>query len=281
MSKVSVIIPCYNQGQYVDESVNSVLNQTYQDFEIIVVNDGSTDELTIKKLQRYQKPKTRVLHTTNQGLAAARNNGIKISEGEYILPLDADDKIGKDYLEEAHRILDANPNIGIVYCEAEYFGDKTGKWELPPYSFPEILLGNMIFCTALFRKSDWEMVGGYKTSLKYGCEDWEFWLSLVELQREVYRISKTLFYYRVKEDSMFQTLHTTEEYLLSSLDQIYRHHSKIYADNIAFILREHIKLCEISLEKDEQIRNLLNSTSYKIGRSITFPFRYFRKTLPH
>ena len=92
MMKVSVIIPCYNQGQYIEEAVKSVLAQTYQNFEIIIVNDGSTDEFTNKLLSDYDKQKTKVLHTDNQGLASARNNGIKVAKGKYILPLDADER---------------------------------------------------------------------------------------------------------------------------------------------------------------------------------------------
>ena len=108
MPKVSVIIPCYNHGEYLDEAVESVLTQTYQNFEIIIVDDGSTDQSTIDLLKVYRKPKTRVIRTDNQGLASARNNGIKEAKGEYILPLDADDKIGKEYLKKAVKILDEN-----------------------------------------------------------------------------------------------------------------------------------------------------------------------------
>ena len=77
--KVSVIIPCYNHGVYIDETVDSVLDQTFQDFEIIIINDGSTDEFTVEKLKTYNKPKTKVIHTSNQGLSSARNNGIRAS----------------------------------------------------------------------------------------------------------------------------------------------------------------------------------------------------------
>ena len=117
MPKVSIIIPCYNYGQYIDEAVDSVLAQTFQDFEIIIVNDGSTDEFTNKKLENYNKPKTTVYFTKNQGVSAARNYAIEKSSGEYILPLDADDKIHSDYIKEAVDVLEANNEIGIVYCE--------------------------------------------------------------------------------------------------------------------------------------------------------------------
>jgi glycosyltransferase involved in cell wall biosynthesis len=103
MPKISVIIPCFNQGPYLDEAVDSVLAQTFQDFEILVVDDGSTDAETIKILRDFARPKTRIIRTENQGLSAARNNGIREAMGEYILPLDADDKIGPGYLEDAVR----------------------------------------------------------------------------------------------------------------------------------------------------------------------------------
>ena len=204
MPKVSVIIPCYNQGTYLGEAVDSVLAQTFQDFEILVVDDGSTDGETVKILKGSAWPKTRVIRTENQGLSAARNTGIGEAQGSYILPLDADDKIGKGYLEDAVRILDRHPEIGIVYCEAAYFGVKGGRWDLPEYSLDKILNHNVIFCTALFRKADWEVVGGYNVNMVYGWEDWDFWLSLIHRGLKVYRIPKVYFYYRLREVSMVQ-----------------------------------------------------------------------------
>ena len=122
MPKVSVVIPCFNHGRYLEEAVSSVLEQTFGDYEIIVVNDGSTDPFTVDLLKNYHPQKTRTLHTENQGLPTARNTGIAAATGDYILPLDADDKIGSEYLEQAVRVMDEQPNIGIVYCEAAYFG---------------------------------------------------------------------------------------------------------------------------------------------------------------
>jgi glycosyltransferase involved in cell wall biosynthesis len=206
MPKVSVIIPCYNQGAYLEEAVDSVLAQTFQDFEILVVDDGSTDEDTVNVLKGYTRPKTRVIRTENQGLSAARNNGIREAKGAYILPFDADDKIGPGYLDDAVRILDRHPEIGIVYCEAAYFGVRGGRWDLPEYSLDKILNHNVIFCTALFRKADWEAVGGYNVNMVYGWEDWDFWLSLIHRGLKVYRIPKVHFYYRLREASMVHTM---------------------------------------------------------------------------
>jgi len=136
---VSVIVPCYNQGIYLDEAIQSVLGQTYQDFEIIIVDDGSDDGLTgltNDLLRDYRRKRTRVIRTENRGVVSARNTVISHARGKYILPLDADDRIGSEYLEKAVKILDDNPDTGIVYCEVEFFGERQGKWEYLPTDFP-------------------------------------------------------------------------------------------------------------------------------------------------
>lgn len=231
--QVSVIIPCYNQGRYLDDAIASVLVQTYQNFEILVIDDGSTEPETMEILQDYQQPKTRIIRTENQGVATARNLGIGQGQGTYILPLDADDKIADSYLEKAVTLLESNEQLGIVYCEAEYFGDRQGTWSLPEYKFPDILVDNMIFCSGLFRKSDWETVGGYNTNLIYGWEDHDFWLSLIELGREVYRIPEVLFFYRQKADSMSRSM--TAEHYIYSYTQLFYNHPQLYSQNIQAI----------------------------------------------
>lgn len=251
---VSVIIPCYNQGQYLDYAVESVLSQTYQHFEIIVINDGSTDPETIEIIKNYQKPKTRIIHTKNQGVVAARNQAIQLSQGKYILPLDADDKIASTYLEEAVELLEANDNLGIVYCEAEFFGEQTGKWELPQYDFPNILLGNMIFCSGFFRKSDWQEVNGYNPNMVDGWEDYDFWLSIIELGREVYQIPKILFFYRRKLISRTETIDSQK--LLELHTYVFRNHAQLYEKNIDIIFARAIDFKEQVKQEKEKIKYL-------------------------
>lgn len=239
MSKVSVVIPCYNQGQFVDDAVDSVLASTYPDLEIVIVNDGSTDAQTNRILKGYDKPKTTVLHTENHRLGGARNNGIRFATGQYILPLDADDRIAPTYIDKAVEVLEAQESVGIVYCEAEFFGAQTGRWDLPPYRFPEILLANVIFCSAMFRKSDWEQVGGYRTDLAVW-EDYDFWLSLIELGRGVFRIPEVLFYYRRHDGSMLKG--TSNAQLARPYAQIMRNHARLFADNTEFIAEQMLSL---------------------------------------
>jgi len=206
MPRVSVIIPCYNLGAYLDEAVDSVLAQTFTDFEILVVNDGSTEPFTCQLLEDYRRPKTRVIHTDNRGVAAARNRGIQEAEGEYILPLDADDRIASTFLEKAVEIMDGRPTVGIVYCEAELFGETNGLWAIPDFSLPHLLIDNSIFSAAFFRREDWRTIGGYRERMRDGWEDWDFWLTLAESRRDVVRIPDRLFFYRVRRDSRDRSL---------------------------------------------------------------------------
>jgi glycosyltransferase involved in cell wall biosynthesis len=254
MPKVSVIIPCYNQGQYLDESVESVLAQTYDDFEIIVVNDGSTDRQTLEILATFTKPKTKVIHTTNQGLAHARNNGIRAASGQYILPLDADDRIGRTYLEKAVTIMEENDNAGIVYAEVEYFGEVRGKWQLPAYSLNEILFGNVVMCSAVFRKADWQDVGGYR-SIVPGWEDYDLWLSIIERGREVVLLPETLFYYRQTSQSMSSPW--GRDFLIRSRAQIFRCHQKLYLDNAE-------TFCTRLLELEDSVRTMGSSRLWRM-----------------
>jgi glycosyltransferase involved in cell wall biosynthesis len=202
MIKVSVIVPCYNQGQFLTEALESVMNQTYNDWECIVINDGSADntnEIANEWLSRDDRFK--YIEIDNGGLSNARNTGIRIARGEFILPLDADDKISKDYIELAISEFNNDPTLKLVYCKAEKFGNEHGPWKLRAYSLKKLAFINMIFCSALFRKTEWERVGGYDVNMVYGIEDWEFWISILKNGGNVKQIDKIGFYYRIRNDS--------------------------------------------------------------------------------
>ncbi|HPZ10642.1 MAG TPA: hypothetical protein PL110_21310, partial [Candidatus Eremiobacteraeota bacterium] len=147
--------------------------------------------------------------------------------------MDADDKIGHEYMEKAVKILDKDSEIGIVYSRAEVFGSEQSEWNLPDYSPERILLENMIFASGFFRKKDWERVGGYRSVMKYGCEDWDFWLSLIEIKKKVYRIPEVLFYYRVRKDSMVRLI--AKETIPVIYEQLIENHRTLYTDNVKAI----------------------------------------------
>lgn len=236
MPKVSVVIPCYNQGKYLDETVDSVLAQSYDDYEIVIVNDGSTDVFTNALLSDYRRPKTRVIHTDNRGVSAARNTAIRAATGTYILPLDGDDLIGKEYLQKAVAILDGNRNIGIVTCLIEFFGAMDSRPVPPPFSAEKMLLNNDLPCSSLFRREDWERAGGYNSNMSCGWEDWDFWLSLIELGVEVYRIPEVLFYYRIRSDSRERSI-AREQHVQMYL-QLYNNHPELYNKNMQVLFKE-------------------------------------------
>jgi glycosyltransferase involved in cell wall biosynthesis len=274
MPKVSVIIPCYNQGIYIDEAVDSVLRQTYQDFEIIIVNDGSTDSFTNEKLKQYNKQKTRIITTDNCGLSEARNTGIRNSSGQYILPLDADDKIGAEYMEKAVEILDHDSKVGIVYCEAEFFGKYYGLWDLPEFTIERMLLGNIIFCSSFFRRSDYDQTHGYSKNMIYGWEDWDLWLSLLDQGLSTYRIPDILFYYRRKEKSMADEVIRDNGKILFLRNMIVKNHIDLYLQNDmnSIYLKEKI----IILEKKMNTRPyLLMSKIIKCKNLIMHPKSIF------
>ena len=222
MPKVSVVIPCYNHGAFLAETLESLQLQTHRDFEVIVVDDGSTEAVTVDLLDSLDSQRVRVIRTRNRGVSAARNRGISESNGEYIMPLDSDDKIAPTYLEKAAAVLDNNSEVGVVYPERVLFGEKEGVDPLPTYDQRAMLVDNLIYPAAMFRKSDWERAGGYNERMVHGWEDWDFWLAITRLQVEVVKLPETLFYYRVRSSSRDHSL-SFQRKLWMYLFMVWRH----------------------------------------------------------
>lgn len=253
-NKVGIIVPVYNSKDYLVETVKSICGQTYQNLEIILVDDGSNDGSSkICDDLKVKDNRIMVIHVKNGGVSKARNIGIKASTAEYIMPVDSDDIIEKTYVEKAVNIMKTNHNMGIVYCKAEKFGDYNGLWDLPEYSLPTMLCNNCIFVTSLFRRSDWLTVGGFCEDMVYGVEDYDFWLSILELGREVYCIQEVLFYYRIRENSRSINLDTDIKKTLTMHDNIFNKHRQLYMENIDDFVRE---LRKENFEKSLKIRNL-------------------------
>jgi glycosyltransferase involved in cell wall biosynthesis len=272
VATVSVIIPCYNGGAFVNEAIQSALNQTHKDLEVIVIDDGSTDKLTVEVLNVGQWERTRIFRQENMGPAAARNAGIRAAKGEFILPLDADDRIDPSYVEKALAVMHAQPNVGIVYCKAMRFGEIEGPWLMPPFSLQGMAIGNVIFCTALFRKYDWEKVGGYSETIRYGLEDYDFWIKLISTGIEVCQIDEYLFHYRAQKSSRTSRFYNDNELVISTnadifrnnidffvlhADAIYRHIYNLSSENRS--LRKPIDMIAKLLDKTPTLRKLAKS----------------------
>lgn len=201
-SLISVIIPAYNQAEYIPDTLESLLRQTYSNWEAIIVDDGSPDNVAnVVKAYAENDSRIKFFHTENFGVSHARNFAVSQSNGEYLLPLDADDIIAPTYIEKAISHFKRNPTTDIVYCQWKGFGVATDlkplKWE----GYTKLLLKNSIFSSAIFRRSDFDRAGGYDEQMRTGYEDWEFLLRLLSPESIVYQIPEVLFMYRQKECS--------------------------------------------------------------------------------
>jgi glycosyltransferase involved in cell wall biosynthesis len=236
--RVSIIIPCYNAGDLLTEAVESALAQTWEDLEVVIVDDGSTDPVTQKILEQASWPRTRIVHQTNAGPSAARNRAVEMATGQYILPLDADDTIEPEYVAKAVAVLDARPEVGVVYCKARKFGAEEGPWNLPAYSLRELVIDNVIFVTALYRKADWVAVGGYNERLRHGVEDYDFWVKVVHLGREVVQLDECFFNYRVQQKSRTTSFQESRSEVVGTYAEIFRSNIDFYTAH-ADLLFEH------------------------------------------
>lgn len=209
MPFVSVIIPCYKQADFLPESVESVVSQTYESWECIIVNDGSPDntkKIAQQLINNHFQKNILLLNRKNGGPAAARNCGVRKSRGDYILFLDADDKIAPEFLKETVEILVSQKKIGFVYTTVEMFGETTGFCERGEFWLEKFLRKNQATVSALFRRELFEAVGGMKEELGAGFEDWDFWISAIEKGWKGYFLSKPYFYYRIRHGSKHEQI---------------------------------------------------------------------------
>jgi glycosyltransferase involved in cell wall biosynthesis len=257
---VSIIIPCYNAGKYIDETIKSVLKQTFQDFEILIINDGSTDELTLQLLNNSKWNKTKIYHIENCGVASARNYGIKKAIGKFILLLDSDDLIMPTYLEKTTDILNSNKNIKVVTCDVMLFGKINRAYKLPIYTFNKLLGQNIFVVTSLFRKDDFNNTNGFSENMKLGFEDWDFWISLLKTGGEVYKLNEFLFYYRILSNSRNRSISNDTQSQLRYL--IYNNHKDTYSKYF------------LNPIDTFEYQNIINSKEYKLGFLFLKPIRY-------
>lgn len=223
---VSIIIPCFNQGKFVAQAVDSVLASDYQNLEIVIVDDGS-DEETRREIDRLQRPKTRVFRHDNQGAPTARNKGILEARGVYIMPLDADDLIERSFISKAVDVLDHSPTLGFVYATPRLFGVENGVWKLPSYNFYTLLWDNQIPVCALIRKQAWQEAGGYNPNMGEGNEDWDFWVSLGEKGWYGRLIPEQLFFHRRTRGSRTGSALLKRRRLIR---QLHENHQGLYRD---------------------------------------------------
>lgn len=175
---VSVVVPCYNGGRFIAQLLDSLARQTFRDFEIVIVDDGSTEAATRQTLDGLD-PSIRVIRQPNKGLSAARNAGIAAARAELVFPLDCDDMIEPSLLTEALALLRAAPaDVALILCHKRLAGAASGLLERHFNRF-DLLFANPIPSGVLLRKASWQAVGGYDETMRDGYEDWEFYLRLM------------------------------------------------------------------------------------------------------
>lgn len=234
MSVISIIIPVYNKEKFIRATLESVARQTFSPYEVIMVNDGSSDssgEICKEFAERYEH--FHYFEQENQGVIIARNNAISYAAGTYIFPLDADDSIREDCLQLLHE-RQQQTGADVVYCDVEvvlHSGDDKHKASLEnalsqQVRVPDILLSNMVVCSALYSKKAWERYGGYSTTMTDGLEDWDFWLNFVADGARFEKVEEKLFCYNVCMDSGRNAVDTENRNELYR--QVIRNHRGLY-----------------------------------------------------
>ncbi|MCB0310468.1 MAG: glycosyltransferase family 2 protein [Bdellovibrionales bacterium] len=201
---ISVIIPCYKQAEFLTEAVESVVRQTFSNWECLIINDGSPDNtsrVARDLIAKYPESNIRLLEKTNGGLSDARNYGIRHSHGRYILPLDCDDKLDRRMLEKSVALLEQDSDIGFIYTHMQTFGLENVLHYNGDFSLELVKEANRNPYCSLYRKKIWEENGGYNTNLD-SYEDWDFWIGAAERGYKGKLLPEPLFYYRTKPNSM-------------------------------------------------------------------------------
>jgi glycosyltransferase involved in cell wall biosynthesis len=210
----------------------------------------------------------RVVSQPNRRVSAARNTGIRLANGEFILPLDSDNRLRDVYLKEGVSLLKANPSIGVIYADAEYFGESSGRWHVQEFNLLSLIRWNFLDVCALYRRSLWDEVGGYDEQMpSMGLEDWDFWLRLSTRGVTFVHVPTVGFDYRVRKDSL-----RTEGYM----------HAAELIDCI--FDKPELACYKLLRETDEEvqqlrggIRTMQASLSYRLGRALLAPARLLRK----
>ena len=259
--KYSIVVPCYNTERTVLETLESIAEQEYSNWEAIIVNDGSPDNLEplvlswIKKDNRFKYYKKE-----NGGLASARNFGIEKSKGSYILPIDSDNKVRPQFLLWADAVLKLNPDVDIIYGDAQRFGEDNSYWEVGKFDKLRLLNGNYIDACAIVKKEVFCSLGCYDENMPHqGLEDWELWLRCTQNELKFYYLPKITFDYRISNSSMIRTF--DENMRKESIEYIYHKYAILYG-------KSYNQLFRINSHLSQKVNKVLNNPLYKLFKKL-------------
>lgn len=215
---VSVVVPVYNMEAFLPETLDSILASDYPNFEVVVVDDGSKDA-SYRIACDYAKKDQRVRAYTqpNGGACAARNQAVRLAKGEFILPVDADNLIEPGLIADSVKEILKDPSVKVVAPRADFFGERTGEWKLPPFSLHLLARKNIMDTCALYRKVEWERAGGYCESI-IAREDWEFWIAVLKDGGKVVRLPEIGLHYRIRNVSKRVTDRSLKRHVVKTLN---------------------------------------------------------------
>ncbi|MCU1283445.1 MAG: glycosyl transferase family 2 [bacterium] len=230
--KASVVIPCHNSTRFVRETAKAAFAQTLSEMEVVFVDDGSTDdtrEVIAQVMVEHGDRRARLVCQADSGLAAARNHGIAVARGQYILPLDSDDLIAPTMLQECAALLDGDPGIALVHTDREDFGDVNFVWPAGRFELERLKYFNQLNYCALYRRSMWEAIGGYRVNVS-GLDDWDFWVAAAARGFAGRHLPRAHLKHRTRRGSLMWRI----------LDQYERLHARIVLNNPAAYARDEI-----------------------------------------
>ncbi|WP_431243043.1 glycosyltransferase [Flavobacterium sp. P21] len=271
---ISIVIPCYNDWQYIEQAIDSALNQTYKNIEVIVVDDGSNSKT--KEILKQHEPKIAKLITQeNQGQSTARNVGIEASKGDYILVLDSDDFFEPTFCEKALLVLKNHLDHKLVSCFANLiFEDKKTRLFKPPGgSIVDFLFSNAALGTSMFRKEDWENCGRYDETMKQGFEDWEFFIRLLKNGGTAHIIPEPLYNYRKRNDATTSKANLIKYELLN---YIFIKHKDLYTSNYDLLVSNLLSRVK---KEEEGKHKILKNIEFRIGNLVLKPVRFIKSLL--
>lgn len=228
MPRVTVVITCFNYARYLPEAVASVLEQSLMDFELLIVDDGSTDDsLAVARELAATDPRIEVIAQENSGQPAIpRNRAIERARGEYVLCLDADDRLGPGQLERCAAALDADPRLGMAYGQQQDFGHSDKRHHHNAWDGEQLASHNIQPCTTMFRHAAWAAAGGYSTNVR-GYEDWDLWLGIAEAGFPGQAVAGVVWFYRTHDGGVYRESVGGDQHLKA---QVVLNRSRMYGD---------------------------------------------------